>query len=355
MINERPRAYRSINWPEYFVYSALSQSVLSPSSKVYFNTYYNKQPAPGKHVSINYAWAGAMTINGFTNLNYAPENEQTENQAYNAVDLYRARKKLITALGIPGTLKQVSFYTQDIANNRVNAYPNSTAYLMYVGGNDISNAMKNDLLKLKLTTFFDTIGSIKNPGTMAENVRKSVDQLMQPITSGGAGAKHIYVFTYPNIANTPEAYHFASNGLVRWILHEVITSCVSTYNAQLEEIFSASKYKGIVTILPIGGAINSLSKLPRFTASVQKGLSCIDEVATATNATPSINNCNYNNNQTYFGWNNAHFTTAVNQKIAYAVYSDMLNPTPSIKLNQQQGKNVSLKKWVNRFEQVMHH
>lgn len=328
LINGQTKAYRSINWPDYFVYNAFPKASAKLTS--WYNTYTASVP-PKVTTSLNYAWAGAMTIDGFANQSYTPVKTISEQELYDLKKSYLDGKTSISDVAIPGLRQQVNIYLNDLNNKKVDKTDN-TAYLIYIGGNDIANTLSNDLLKFKLKKFFSEVGSVSSPGIISTNVKDAVDNLIK-----NAGAKHVYVLTYLNVANLPIAYKESSSSIVRWVLKKIISAVVSTYNKQLTNIFNSSSYRSIVKVLPVGKSIDEIAKTPRFSSSVKNGLSCVSHVATATNPKPNINNCNYNNSQTYFAWNNSHLTTTVNQYAAYQVYHDIVN-TVSLKKAQSDAK-----------------
>ncbi|QGP52828.1 Autotransporter protein or domain, integral membrane beta-barrel involved in protein secretion [Piscirickettsia salmonis] len=319
LINGQAKTYRSINWPEYFIYNAFLTKNTANSKLTSWYSLYKASTAPDASTSLNYAWAGALTINGFTNQDYTPFQMMDEQELYDLKQSYLNNKISIGKIAIPGLNQQINIYLNDLNNKKVEKN-DSTAYLIYIGGNDIAETLSNDLLSFKLKTFFSKVGSVSFPGTIAMNVKAAVDSLIQ-----NANAKRIYILTYLNVANLPTAYNQSSSPLIRWPLKKLISSIVSTYNKQLISLFNTATYQSIINVLPVGQTIDKVAQTPQFSHSVQNGLSCVNQVATATNPQPNINNCNYNNSQTYFAWNNSHLTTIVNQYVAYQVYYNMIN------------------------------
>ncbi|OAJ33961.1 hypothetical protein [Piscirickettsia salmonis] len=319
LINGKVKAYKSINWPEYFIYNAFLTTTTANSKLTSWYNLYKASAIPDASTSLNYAWAGALTINGYTNQNYTPLQMINEQNLYNLKQSYLNNAISISKIAIPGLNQQVNIYLNDLNTKKVVKNDN-TAYLIYIGGNDIAETLSNDLLGFKLKTFYRKVGSVASPGSIAMNVKAAVDNLMQ-----NTNAKRIYILTYLNVANLPTAYNKSSSSVLRWSLKKIISSVVSTYNKQLISLFNTATYQPIVNVLPVGQTIDKVVQTPQFSHSVQNGLSCVNQVATATNPQPNINNCNYNNSQTYFAWNNSHLTTIANQYVAYQVYYNMIN------------------------------
>ncbi|MFT4693711.1 MAG: hypothetical protein ACI8TE_000604 [Francisella sp.] len=98
-------------------------------------------------------------------------------------------------------IKQVEYHIDNLDKGLVPRDSN-TAYFILVGANDISETLKNDFLRLNFVTFLKKIGATESYGTIAKNVKTSVDILIDK-----ARAKHIYILTLYNIANIPTTYH----------------------------------------------------------------------------------------------------------------------------------------------------
>ena len=200
LIDNNIRSSKSINWVEYLVYNNFSHSLLA-SSKLYKNN--NKV---NKNTSIDYAWVGALSINGF-----GDEDQNIIKGNFGQNDLLKIKEKYTTNGGpsstiiIPGIRKQVEYHIDNL-NKKLVPKDSNTAYFILVGGNDISETLKNDLLGLHPVTFLEKTGSTISYGTIAKNVKASVDMLIDK-----AHAEHIYVLTLLNIANLPTAYHQSSN------------------------------------------------------------------------------------------------------------------------------------------------
>jgi phospholipase/lecithinase/hemolysin len=315
LIDNNKRTYKSINWIEYLVYNNFSKNLLT-SSAIYRN---NK--TINKNISIDYAWVGALSIDGF-----GDEDQNTVKGSFGQNNLLKIKDKYTADGGqssdiiIPGVMKQVEYHIDNLDKGLVPKDSN-TAYFILVGGNDISETLKNDLLGFHLKRFLHKIGSTISYGTIAKNVKASVDMLINK-----AGAKHIYVLTLLNVANLPTAYHQSSNYIIRSFIQGIIKHTVNSYNKQLSKIFSTNEYNNVVTLLPIASQLNELAKEGRFSYSVDNGLTCIDNMSGADSTNPNINNCNYDNDtKTYFAWNNSHLSTIVNQFMAYEVISNINN------------------------------
>ena len=342
LIDRKTKDYRSINWVEYFVFNSFS----SNSAKLIpWTVLYNASDAPNKQTSVNYAWVWAMTIDGFSNLYYKPINTKNEKELNERKQAYLNGNINIDQVAIPGVRKQVSMYFNDLKTGKIKRN-NNTAYIIYIGGNDLSNTLNNDLMKLHVNKFLKTIGSVSFPGIMAMNVKNAVDEI---IAKGHA--KNIYIVSFLNASNLPRAYNTFSLAPGRWLLKKLITASVTSYNRQLADIFSAKSYESIVKVLPLGDALNRLASQPRFVQSVKNGLSCVSEINTSTKPKPEINNCNYNTDETYFAWNDSHLSTKVNQYAAYQIYNDIVNDhnTPKPKSNPAEDKK--LQKFVGLFEE----
>jgi len=346
-INDENKKYKSINWIEYLVYNNFVKHLL-PSSKVYKH---KDDIRIDKNVSVDYAWAGALSIDGF-----GDDSQNIIKGGYGQDDILKIKDKYIeegglsSSIVIPGMRKQVEYYIDNL-NKGLVPKDIDTAYFILIGGNDIAETLRNDLMGLHLLNFWKKIGSTNSYGTIAKNVKSSVDEL---ISNPDIKAKHIYVLTLFDLANLPSVYNQSSNFIIRNILQDIMTHTVSSYNKQLYKIFSAKEYSGKVTVLPIAKDLNKLAKEARFSRAVNNGLTCIDNVTSADHAKPNINNCNYNINQeTYFAWNNSHLTTIVNQVMAYKtnLYMDNENKIVKADINDSQDQK-KLSKLVEEYISV---
>ena len=301
---------KSINWVEYFAYNALgnnsaSEPELIPSSKIY-----QRAIPPSKFTSLNYAWAGALTTDGFANADYKSiTNINNEKELYALPKNYHDGKISIEEVAIPGIRKQVDFYLHDIDSGLVPSDSN-TVYLILVGGNDIGKAYEQKSMQTEQTIFNPQELSDK----IANNVKAAVDQLRT------IKAKNIYVLTYFDISNLPRVYHALSQiPIFRGNLKKEMSKNVKLFNDDLSDIFSKEKYKNDVEVLPVGEAINKLMQDSRFRDSVHNGQTCVNNAKNPFEAT----NCNYGDNQYYFAWNESHFITIVHQYLAQQILRDI--------------------------------
>ncbi len=311
-IDTHEKTIKSINWVEYFVFNALDnedspEPILIPSSKIH-----QEKLFPSKSTSLNYAWAGALTIDGFSGSNY-----KTITNIHNEQELYALRKNYYDEktkeIAIPGIKKQVKMYLHDVDSGLVPAN-NNTAYLILIGGNDIAATFKNDLMHINFRQFHQKIGTTSTPGTIAKNVVAAIDELINK-----GNASHIYVLSLFDISKLPSVYHATNNVVIRWIIKKLMHNDVERYNKQLSAIFSQPKYKHVVKFLPVGKSINKLAQEAQFHNSVINGLTCVSNTKELLKPT----DCNYSNKQTYFAWNESHLTTVVHQYFAYRVFKNI--------------------------------
>jgi len=322
-IDGTDRSDYSINWPQYLIYHMRHQSSVSqPASLLPWIKVFSKQAFPDKYTSIDYAFAGAMTIDGFSDTDqHIKSNDYSEQMVYNLQGQYRnGSSDNYLTIPIPGIRKQIDFYLQDLQSGLVPQNSN-TAYVIYIGGNDIDAALVNDLLHFKIKDFICTIK------TMAANVQAGVDALI-----GQANAEHnIYIVTLFDLNNLPKVHSYEEKWpILAPIIKSIVTSLVNHYNNSLISIFNQTKYQGKVTVIPLGLHLNDLANSSKFNHSTEKGLKC-DQAAGATISNPSINNCQYDGEQIYFAWNNSHLSTEVNQYTAYEIYGAMLEKKNDLK------------------------
>ena len=151
----------SLGWPQFFSSRATSAQLLK-SAEIWpwfwWKTHKNNNP----NISIDYAWAGAVTDNLCRDFSYQNPNKNCDAEsilagqaAYRATGFREPNGKTINAVEVPGLGKQVQLFLVDSKQKPEIANPN-TLYLVLIGGNDLNLALL-DLKKGEILSAFDRV------------------------------------------------------------------------------------------------------------------------------------------------------------------------------------------------------
>ncbi|AIT08857.1 hypothetical protein LO80_01925 [Candidatus Francisella endociliophora] len=312
------KEHYSFGWFDYFIYNTYPQAN-TPSMVNWIDLYRNPNSLKDS-TSLNYAVVGAMTIDGYTNPDYfavtTPVDEgdigKEQEQVKSKIDSYTksVSNDNWENLAVAGVIKQIKFYLYD--KNKYSQLQDNTdtAYIVWIGANDISNAMLNKLLKGKLNAFKQDIGTFKLPGNIANNIQEAVKMLEKQ-----AGAKHIYVINAYNLGLTPTARNFGA-------LYSLPSLISQALNAQLEILFVNDSN---VKVIDMGSKLDKAIVSREFVAKAKKTETCSKDYFSAQ---VIENNCYYkpmSPREGYPFWNNSHLAQPMQQIIAFELMNKIIN------------------------------
>jgi|GEM_PF-3218144 len=336
-IDDEAKAKHSANWPLYLTYKLNAQPLI---------TWYAHEEKDSPVININYAWASAVAGNprgtseptgecfhddgspfpGNCNTDTLISNKQlylahtSENPNY---DKY-------TDIQIPDLGKQISSYLDD----KSVSLKTNTTFFIYIGANDIGNFLKANLIKavLEPSSMFKKTVEQQMP-IIANHVNEAIQRLELAYTNVGKSKFQIYLLTLPNFNDLHEGYtytHPSIFGKPTWLpgisprIENAMTNAQISYNQNLEAV--AAKYHNVF-VINMGDYLDKLAASSVYKDSVKNGTVCIEGPAYTTPQANGTNNCKYENKQErtviYFSWNNAHFSSPVNQQIASYIYKEL--------------------------------
>jgi phospholipase/lecithinase/hemolysin len=194
------RDYKSLAWPQFFVHEAyLKHKVATDTIEPWI--YWLQHPA-NENVSLDYAFAGAVTDNLCRNFEYADPTASCTEQSILAGQQQYYNSGFNKKLGdkenvtqIPGLLKQVSLFHQDrLRDNKI--ANNQTLYVIFIGGNDINLALLDLKKKKRMQAFGRVLFGAE------DRVKAAITQLVTQ-----DHAKNIVVMNLLDMEQSPYMQH----------------------------------------------------------------------------------------------------------------------------------------------------
>ncbi|MDA7742399.1 SGNH/GDSL hydrolase family protein [Francisellaceae bacterium] len=328
-INGQPKSYYSMNWPLYFTYGKQNHQLVS--------WYAHTKDSNSTVHSINYAWASAVSgkesSDGKTQTGLCFHDDGSEIGVCSKTSILKGRAAYALHtqdlhydqehgydyqdMVIPDVGKQVELYIEDTRP----LIRKNTSFIIYIGANDISRYLRAHIVRVMFGAYHSDVKSMTKG--IVSNVEQAVQKLKAAYPSSNQG-NHIYILTLPNFDYLHVIHDFSlvPNAAA------ALTYAVQQYNAELGIAF---KDNPDVSVIDSGTFIDALAHKSIYAASAKSGSTCIgsDDDLREAYVTPlaviSNTNCGYVNKNgeevSYFGWNNAHFTSSVNKDIA-----DFLRP-----------------------------
>ena len=335
-INAQSRSQYSINWPLYFTYNYYNKQRVSPVPALVSWYQIEAKQAPISSSNINYAWASAVAgsldghdpkggqcfhVNGLVykgscTIKSLIEHrnrywQETNNPYYDKNHDYRYAQ-----IQIPDLNKQVNLYLQ----HGIKAH---SKIFIYIGANDIGNFLKPHIL----TLLFSSAKAFRKQSLepqmkiVANHVQVAVQRIQAAYAKAKISHYHIYILTLPYLSNLHEAYTYQHLPIIGWLfgsrIVKTIDAATDIYNQDLN---SSLRAKPHVSLIDLGAHINKLAASKTYAESIKQGDTCIGSTKGAyTLANPQGNDCHYKSGgvlYTYFSWNNAHFTSSVNNSVA---------------------------------------
>jgi hypothetical protein len=325
------KAFRSLNWSEYFIYNAVEQNIVhSPADFRPWVIQYHRADDPSIHQSVNYAWYAAMSTGQCHRFDYTVcpctmDHLTLSDSVYHAQNKYRYHQttdnmaknmELRHALIIPSTQKQIQMFKNDLVHHKV-IVNNRTLYIVWTGANDIAAAFtKMQKKQISKSNFFQTL-TRDIPTTIAGKNNHSIVQQLLSI-----GAKHIIIVGQYNLDLVPGILTEYKTKTQRLKAVKAMMRISHAYNAALYQIIKTSYSPVLVQFVDIETPINELIfKKHMFFSYLQTlGESCINHTNQNKFMEGDAVSCFTGDVNFPIGWwNDFHLSTQLNQVIAHAI------------------------------------
>jgi phospholipase/lecithinase/hemolysin len=292
-----PRTYRSISWPQFFLYEAQLKHIafsqlIAPSELIHARTI-----AP--QISFNYAWGFALSGFQCANPYYQPIKNCTQQtiDAAKANYLSSETPANYAAIEIPGLSTQMNLFLHDVQSKKV-VVDKNTLYTFWIGGNDLivaSNALLHHKNPFPLLHFA--------LGNVASHVLDNIAILLRSLPTTARPAK-LYVFTLFNPGLTPTYYHTALGHLGNFLVH--CANAWLRWDVAIFNLFSKTK----IIVVPTNGWFLESAADPAFIWHAGQACQFAGGNYTDPNNIP-VSNC-----AGFMFWNAVHPATPMNTIIA---------------------------------------
>ena len=339
----------SFNWVDYLLYNTYrhkdSQMLIN-----WVDYHSNSELKINDNTSFNYSFVTAMSQNGYANPAYTLyKDDLTTDDIVKRIQNYKANPTQgnFDELAIPGVARQVELYIDDYNKDPVLQNNEDTAYIIWIGGNDLSNAMQNKLVKGNLISFYNDIGTMRKPGLIANNISTAVKTLEKKVN-----AKHIYVANVFNIGKVPFLQSYSSNPAVKFLLANIAGDLAKILNNQIKTILLADSN---VKVINMAKYINTAMSSKQFNKATKAASKCVDTFMLFPQDVLS-NNCYAIDHMTIDTfWNGSHFAQPMNQLIAYKFKTEVFDESFSLK-DETESSDIDLmddnfKNSVDKFNQ----
>ncbi|MEE9452256.1 MAG: SGNH/GDSL hydrolase family protein [Gammaproteobacteria bacterium] len=280
-------------WPNYLI------EKLKLSGKGNINRYSDVRERISDLTGLNvsYAFASAETIDGYLN----DAGGQVPSCVAPGVDE--------VMVCIPGLLKQVDLYIDDISKQKKNP---DTLYIFSGGGNDILNALTAGGLLQDQTQLAATLEApekfiediIRQP---IKNIGKAVDMLQK---SGGISRQKIYVINLPSLSQVPALQALVQGPKVsneqKIKLLALLDDISDEYNTELEGQLKAQKLRG-KNLFKVSALLTKVTRRPDDYA----GISNVSDDCVSAGRAPQCDG--------YLWFNEKHLTSRGHEIIAEAL------------------------------------
>lgn len=322
------RRIKSLNWTQYFTENAKEAGLLS-SAEVWPWFWWKTHSNDSTHLSINYAWSGAVTDNGCRDFMYNHLNNTCSEssilagqKAYRQAGFFPKNHTSVSAVQVPGVERQINLFLQDSAHNHHLADAN-TLYVILVGGNDL-NLSLFDLKKHHILSGFS-----RALGGASRRVWAGIETLINQ-----RGARHIVLFNLFDTSQLPYLQtEIWKTGLVpikqksNFIRFSHLMT--QTYNLQLRHVVEdiARRYNHHVDIqlFNLYNTMNEAQQLDTFSSDRTLYQTCI---GSATDKPISyytkLHSCTLGDAR-YLFWNGAHPSSFLHQIIADKLTTQLSN------------------------------
>lgn len=191
------RGVYSLNWTQYFVQDAKEAHLLRDAT-VWPWFWWKTHPHHPDEMSINYAWAGAVTDNGCRDFMYQHPSKTCNEvsilagqAAYRQAGFNPKKQASVGVVQVPGIDRQIQLFLQDSVKSPELADAN-TLYVILIGGNDLNLS----LFDLKEHHFIS--GFTRVLGGASKRVWQGIQTLVNE-----RGARHIVLFNLFDTSQLP--------------------------------------------------------------------------------------------------------------------------------------------------------
>lgn len=270
-IDQVKREWHSYLWPQFLISYLNSDDMIEASgTQLWPWTVWadwagkndQQKTAALQQASVNYAWSGAMSDNQYHYPNGDVVSGATLQEMKTAWLAYlndRQNYNLENTIIVPGLLKQIDFFIQDVKSGRIKVN-NRTVYTVWSGGNDLFNAF-NSLLNggsktaaLKTLTYQTVVCNFK-----------AVYRLIKE-----AKAQKVYVFNLFNVNMTPRINSDAAYS--KFYIKFIINTLTVLYNKEMQAAAGIiNKFvcngRQVVQIVDVNKLFDAMSKGKKVTGT----------------------------------------------------------------------------------------
>jgi phospholipase/lecithinase/hemolysin len=316
------RTAYSLAWPQFFTARASGAGLLK-SAEIWPWFWWKTHPNKNPNLSIDYAWAGAVTDDVCRNFSYENPNKNCNaNSMLAGQAAYRAKafgttgSKPVDAVQVPGLGKQVQLFLQDSKQHPELARVN-TLYAVLIGGNDLNLA----LMDLKHKKIISAFGRVLHGAAM--RVRQNIETLIEK-----RGARHIVLFNLLNTSQIP----YIQTELWRHNLIPIKDKpsfikfsrlMTDIYNRELKFVvhrinrrYNSHVHQVDIQLFDFYNVMQSVQDLPAFSSKQTLYQTCIGNSTTRpASYYGSMNSC-IEGKDKYLFWNGAHPAMYLDQVVA---------------------------------------
>lgn len=315
-INGIKRQWHSIGWSQYLLELARLNKLTTSPAIIASKYLHQLSKEQRQHLSVNYAWFGAMSTPQCNNNNQNHASQCNRRQVWQSAQQYRQGQtmSLKEAVKIPGIDQQINFFLADKKAGRINTN-NKTLFIVWSGANDLGQAFHR-LLSGQLSTkqFLRSVATTV-PNRVSVDVKKLITQ---------AQAKQVVIFNQFNLGSTPEALaNLGAHTLMsRYFAAAGLNLLIMLYNHELNKRLALLKkqYPQIkIGLYNTSRILNNLITLKWLRSGIWLGTlgqRCQLSSPCYSTAQASPKNC-----AGYMFWNSAHPSSGTQQVIAYYLLS----------------------------------
>lgn len=315
------KAY-SLAWPQFFTARAAEAKILK-SAEIWPWSWWKTHSNTNPNLSIDYAWAGAVTDNACRDFSYQHPTKHCNSQSmlagqasYRATGFGKPGGETVSAVQVPGLGKQVELFLQD-SHQHPELAKSDTLYAVLIGGNDLNLS----LLDLKQHKILSAFGRVLH--NAAKRVRISLEALIEK-----RGARHIVLFNLFNtsqipyiqteiwknknmsVKNKPSFIRFSRlmtkiyNRELAYVVHRINLR----YNSRVHQVD--------IQLFDFYNVMQSVQNLPAFSSKKTLYQTCLGSSKTRPiGYYVSKNNCKTGKDK-YLFWNGAHPAMYLDQVVA---------------------------------------
>lgn len=329
------RAY-SLAWPQYFTGRAVGNKLLK-SAEIWPWSWWKTHKSSNPNLSIDYAWAGAVTDNLCRDFSYQHPTKNCDAKsilagqaAYTAKGFGKAGGKTVSAVQVPGLGRQVELFMRD-SHDHPNIAQTDTLYAVLIGGNDLNLA----LMDLKQHKILSAFGRVLH--NSAKQIRISLEALIDK-----RGARHIVLFNLFNTSQIP--YIQTSIWQSKLIPIERKASFIKfsklmtdIYNRELKFVvhrinrrYNSNGQQVDIQLFDFYDVMQGVQNLPAFSSQKTLYQTCLGFSKTRpASYYASANNCTDGSDK-YLFWNGAHPAMYLDQVIADKLVTQLMTKTKPV-------------------------